>query len=158
MFTVIQYTNDKKEQDISVHGYFTNYDKALNYCKNKAKKTLEYYIKNEDNNIIKLNGYDCFIDTYNYILLRNNTKFGNIRHKFNCVVLNTIIDDELFEEIIQDGLDILECDSHTFTKENTSIYVLCDQISGGEKLYKFIKEKYGDKGVNGVIEITTKKQ
>jgi hypothetical protein len=148
MFTVIQYTNYRKEQDISIHGYFTDNDKAIEYCKKKAYETMKYY---ENDYILKLNGYDYFIDTENHILLRDNNKFGNIKNKFNCVAVKNKISDEIYEEIIQNGLDILECEEHEFTKENTSIYTLLDQIIGGEEVYKIIVKEHEKKIVNEMI-------
>lgn len=35
MYTVIEYTNYRKEQSIFVHGYFDDYDLALKYSKEK---------------------------------------------------------------------------------------------------------------------------
>ena len=66
MYTVIEYTNYRKEQSISVHGYFNDYDLALKYSKEKIKEENNYYLQNE-NCVLGINGIDCDIDIDEYI-------------------------------------------------------------------------------------------
>lgn len=45
MFAVIEYTNYRKEQSITCHGYFENYDNALKYSKFESLKSISYFDK-----------------------------------------------------------------------------------------------------------------
>ena len=97
MYTVVEYINYRKEIDISVHGYFDNYENALNYSKEKARKTMSY---DEENNIIGINGIDCDIDmdvytyTSNVKDKQNNNILSNVKKELCRVTFRKINEDD----------------------------------------------------------------
>ena len=84
-----------------MHGYFTNYEKAVQYAVAKAYET----IPETPNFIFKINGHDgCFVDTENYASIQNVKCLSKIKNAFNCVAFPRQMKDTQYDAFIRDIL------------------------------------------------------
>lgn len=153
MYTVVEYTNYRKEIDISVHGYFDNYENALNFSKEKARKTMSY---DEENNIIGINGIDCDIDmdiytsTSNAKDTQNNNILSNVKKELCGVTFRKINENDYNEikEAVAVNLD--QFDDEIKNKMNIKNFFKI--LPGGIIPYELFEKMYPNINMNDIIE------
>jgi hypothetical protein len=101
MYNVVQYNNDKTEKYIRMHGYFTDYEKAVQYAVAKARES----IPETPNLILGINGYDgCGVDTEYDVYPQNVKSLSRVMNIFQCVAFPRQMKDTKYDAFI---LDIL---------------------------------------------------
>lgn len=133
MYIVIEFTNDRKEQEIIIHGYSHELHKAVEHatqlCKNqKSVNTKDYIVKIEEKY------EDCVQDIY--INLKNSTN-SKVLHKFFMSQIERTTDKECF----------FVCDAITkrfsnLKNNDITLHHLLDYFEVSSKHINTIKDDY----------------